>query len=242
MLSDILKDKKVDNSMLSAFVIPSKDELQSLIKERKQQSRRREVVETSKDPLQAAKDEATKILEQAQKNYDAKKAEANLLAIKKEAALKEELKNESEARFQAEIKSAKEEYAKSVEKLVVLKENLYRESEKQMMELVNSVIRKVLEREIRTAPDIVLDMLRKGFERVKNAKRYEIMINPVDYDLLLTKKEEVKEILKTPGSVKFQKDENIARGGCVIRTENGTVSSEPAEQVDIIMKELIDGN
>jgi flagellar biosynthesis/type III secretory pathway protein FliH len=84
-------------------------------------------------------------------------------------------------------------------------------------------------------------MLKKGFDKIKEAKEYEIKINPVDYEIIAKSKDRVDEMLKTTGTVKFTKDEHVERGGCQIVTEQGEISSEPGKQLDIIKRELSNG-
>ena len=137
-------------------------------------------------------------------------------------------------------KQAQQNYFNSLEELATLKQTIYNQLENQLMDLVFSVSHKVIGTEIKTSPGIILTMLKKGFDKIKDAIEYEIKINPADYETIINKKDEIKEILKSPRSVKFTKDEKIERGGCQIITEQGEISSEPVRLLDIIKSELSD--
>jgi flagellar biosynthesis/type III secretory pathway protein FliH len=137
-------------------------------------------------------------------------------------------------------KQAQQNYFNSLEELATLKQSIYNQLENQLMDLVFSVSHKVIGTEIKTSPGIILTMLKRGFDKIKDAIEYEIKMNPADYDTIINKKDEIKAILKTPGSVKFTKDREIELGGCQIITEQGEISSEPGRQLDIIKSELSD--
>ncbi|MGD2090877.1 MAG: FliH/SctL family protein [Candidatus Aminicenantes bacterium] len=125
-----------------------------------------------------------------------------------------------------------------LEELATLKQNIYNRLENQLMDLVFSVSHKVIGTEIKTSPEILLSMLKKGFDKINDAIEYEIKINPADYETMMNKKKEIKGMLKSPGSVKFTKDEQIERGGCQIITHQGEISSEPGQLLNIIKSEL----
>lgn len=182
MLSKILSSKEVEKLLVEKFRIPSSKEIELIIEKKKQESRRKEIVDSNK---------------QAQQNY-----------------------------------------FNSLEELATLKQTIYNQLENQLMDLVFSVSHKVIGTEIRTSPGIILTMLKKGFDKIKDAIEYEIKINPADYETIINKKDEIKEILKSPGTIKFSKDEKIEPGGCQIITEQGEISSEPGRQLDIIKSEL----
>lgn len=108
--------------------------------------------------------------------------------------------------------------------------------ENQMVELVFSVCHKVIGDEIKTSPEVVLKMLKKGLDKIKAAKEYEIKVNPTDYDFFINWKDEIKQTLKNPGSIKFTKDKKIEEGGCQIITREEEISTEPGKQLDIIKR------
>jgi flagellar assembly protein FliH len=192
------------------------------------------------DPVKAAKQEAHRILIEAQEKLKEAEAEASLLKIQKEKELRLHLEKEFQQKLEQQMSKLKGNYQNSIEELATLKQVMYHQLENQLMNMVFSISQKVIDSEIKTSPQIILGMLKKGFEKIKDAKEYEIKINPADYDTIVNKKEELKQILKTSGSIKFVKDDKIERGGCRIITEQGEISSEPAKQLEIIKRELSD--
>lgn len=241
MLSKILSGKEVKKLRVEKFKIPSPKEIEVIIKEKQQEAHRQEIIESNKEnPVRAAKNEANRILIEAQEKLKEAEAEANLLKIQMEKELRTRLEKEYQEKLQQQVKQVRQNYFNSLEELAALKQIIYKQSENQLMDLVFSVSHKVIGTEIETSPGIILNMLKKGFDKIKDAVEYEIKINPADYETIINKKDEIKELLKSPGSVKFTKDGQIERGGCQIITEQGEISSEPGKQLDIIKSELSD--
>ncbi|MFC2146578.1 FliH/SctL family protein [Acidobacteriota bacterium] len=239
MLSKIVSGEEVKKLQVEKFKIPSCKEIELNIEEKKQEAQRKEIIENNKeDPVKATQKEANRILIEAQEKLKEAEAEASLLKIQMEKELRTRLEKEYQGKLQQQVKRVQQNYFRSIEELANLKQIIYNQLENQLMDLVFSVSHKVIGTEIKTSPDILLSMLKKGFDKIKDAIEYEIKINPADYETIINKKEEIKEILKSPGSVKFTKDEKIERGGCKIITEQGEISSEPGKQLDIIESEI----
>jgi flagellar assembly protein FliH len=242
MLSKIVSGEEAEKVQYQLFTVPSREEIAMIIEEKMRQAQRERIIEDNKDdPVKAAKSEANKILIDAQEKLKAAEVEANILKSRKEKELRLQLEKEYQAKFEQQLQNVQQNYQKTLGELANLKNTLYKNSERQLTDLVFAVTHKVIGFEIQSTPDIVLKMLKKGFEKIKEAKEYEIKVNPVDYETIEKQKDVVGEILKTTGSVRFSKDENIQRGGCHIITEQGEISSEPGRQLEIIMRELSDG-
>jgi flagellar biosynthesis/type III secretory pathway protein FliH len=241
MLSKIVSGEKVKKLQVEKFKIPSCKEIGLIIEEKKREAQRKKIIESNKeDPVRAAKKEANRILIEAQEKLKEAEAEASLLKIQMEKELRTRLGKEYQGKLQQQVKQVQQNYFNSLEELATLKQIIYNQLETQLTDLVFSVSHKVIGTEIKTSPEILLTMLKKGFDKIKDAIEYEIKVNPADYETIINKKDEIKEILKTSGSVKFTKDEQIERGGCQIITEQGEISSEPSKQLDIIKSELSD--
>ncbi len=242
MLSKVVGAKDTQELQIQEYVLPSPEDVDQIVEIRKQQTRRQRIITNHKDdPLKAAKKEANRIMVDAQEKLNEAKLEAAAMKSRQEKEIREALKKEFQVKFEKKLKEAKQNYSNTIETLGKLKEVIYKQSEAELMDLVFSIVHKVIGEEVKTSPQVVVQMLEKGFEKIKDAKQYEIKVHPMDYQILSDEKESLQEILKTSGSVKFTQDEGVERGGCIIVTESGEISSEPGKQLDIIIKELSDG-
>lgn len=242
MLSKVVEAKEAQKLVYQAYHLPSPEDVDLIIEAKKQEDRRMRIIEKHQDdPLKAAKKEANRIMVEAQEKLQEAQLEAAALKSRQEKEIRDVLEKEYHAKLEAGLKAIKQSYVKTAETLGKLKEVLYRQSEAELLDLVYSITRKVIGDEIKTSPQLVISMLEKGFKKIKEAKQYEIKVHPLDYQLLSQSKENLQEILKGPGAIKFTQDEGVERGGCKIITESGEISSEPGKQLDIIIKELADG-
>jgi len=242
MLSKIIDSKNLEKLELKPFVSPSFNELDLIISEKRRDTQRMKISEEHPDdPVKAAKTEANRILIEAQQKLKEAELEAEVLKNKKEKELRIQLEKEFQVKFDQKANLLQQNYLHSTEELARLKQDIFKKSEKQLMDLVFSVTRKIIDSEVKSSPEVVINMLRKGFEKIRDAKEYEIKLHPLDYESLAKRKDELGEILKTSGSIKFTKDEQVERGGCQISSELGEISSEPNKQLDIIIRELSNG-
>jgi flagellar assembly protein FliH len=231
MLSKIHRGEKVKELALETFNIPDSQEIGLMVEEKRRKAQRKRMSENhNDDPLRAAKQEANRILNDARKKLNEAAAEANLLKIQQEKELRTQLEKEYQVKLEQQVSQIQQNYFNSLEELTTLKQLIYNQLENQLMDLVLSISRKVIDTEIKTSPEIILGMLEKGFARIKETKEYEIKINPGDYDTIIGKKDKANEILKNPGHIKFKKDENIEQGGCRIITPQGELPSESGKQ------------
>jgi flagellar assembly protein FliH len=241
MLSKIVSGEKVETLELMEYHVPTPEQVDDIIEDRKHEMQRRRIVhESIDDPLKAAKDEANKILSEAQDKLKNAKVEALTLKARQEKEIRKQLEQEYQKKLETQLAKLTENYQNTIETLGTLQQLMYQKNEKELVDLVFSITRKIIGDEIKTTPEIVIGMLQKGFEKIKEAREFNIKLHPDDYEMVLKQKAQLKEMLKTSGSIEFQKDESVERGGCKILTDSGEISSEPGKQLEIIMKELAD--
>lgn len=239
MLSEVIPRDQTTGRDVQVFRLPSVEELRHRVEEKRSESDRRHIIDTHRDdPLQAARTEANRIMTEAQEKAKAAEAQAQLLTMQKEKELRIRLERELTEKIGQESRQLEKRFADSLAELTDLHETIFRDTQDELLNLTFTVIRKIIGDEVKTSPNIILDMLRKGFEKIKEASHYEIRVNPLDYDILQKQGDRVREVLRAAGSLKFVKDESVERGGCRILTETGEVSSEPSKQLGVIIKEL----
>ncbi len=243
MLSKIVDAEKAEGLVLEKFVLPSMQEVDQIITEKKNEAKRGKILDTHKeDPLQAARKEANQIMVEAQEKLKAAELEANAMKMRQEKAIRAQLEKEFGARLETELRNAAQNYQGAIEAVLTLKDHVYKRSEQELMALVFSITKKIIGDQIETSPQVVLSMLQKGFMKLRDAKQYEIKTNPADYELLMQQKAHLKETLNISGDITLTADDSIQRGGVHILSESGEVAADPGKQLDIIMKELFDGS
>ncbi len=240
MLSEVIEKEKLENKDIKKFEYMDYTHLKEILEEKKREFEREKIIEENKDdPVSAAKKTANIILKEAQEKLKDAEIQAGLILREKEKELREKLEKEYREKLENELNTLKQKYIKSIEELIFVKESVYIKTEKQLMNLIMGIAKKIIGDEIKTRPDVVINMLKKGFEKIKDSDFYEIRINPYDYEYIANNKGKIKEILNRK-NVRFIEDETIEKGGCKIITNSGEISSEPGEQLDVILEELKD--
>ncbi|MCU0285867.1 MAG: FliH/SctL family protein [Acidobacteria bacterium] len=241
MLSKVFKAEEAKKLDIHEYVLPGPEEINTLVEQRNMDAKRQNLLDEFKnDPLSAARQEANIILLNAQEKLKAAQLEAGTMKTRLEKEILAQLEMEFQAKMNAELAKIRKNSLDAINSLAKLKESIYRQNEKEIMELVISIAGKVISDEIKSSPQVIISMLRKGFEKIKHARQFEIKFHPLDFDLLAREKGGLDEIIKMSGALHFTKDEHVERGGCRIISENGEVSTEPGKQMEIIIKELFD--
>lgn len=168
MLSKILTAKEAKKKKVEKFKIPSPEEIQLIIEKKKQETQKKKTIQRSKDePVKKAKNDVKRILIEAREKLKEAEAEANPLNIQIEKELRTNLEEEYREKLQQQVNQARLNYFNSLEELTALNQVIYKRVEHQLMDLVFSVSHQDIGTEIKTSPGIILSLLKKGFDKIK---------------------------------------------------------------------------
>jgi len=123
--------------------------------------------------------------------------------------------------------------------LTAAKRELWKTSEKGILELAFAVAEKVIQREVSHDRGIVSTMLAKAIDHIQDKEEIRIRINPVDYTHIMAVKSETAENAVVPKNVVFEKDEGIIPGGAVVETRSIMVDARIDQQLQALMEALI---
>ncbi|HWR40403.1 MAG TPA: FliH/SctL family protein [Patescibacteria group bacterium] len=111
-------------------------------------------------------------------------------------------------------------------------------AEPHIVEIAVAVASKVVAREIEENPMMILPIVRKAVEKVKDQETVSIRVNPQDFDMVLMAKKELQVMIGREQALTLAADNTISPGGCVIDTSNGTVDARLDTQFEMIRKAL----
>ena len=116
-----------------------------------------------------------------------------------------------------------------------LKTHIFRDSEGEMLRVIELIVKKIIGEEIKTGEAIIRHTIQKAAKFLSDRGKVRIIINPDDM-------EEVKKMLPdlsrlTKGG-KFQltEDPSVGKGGCMLETGFGRVNATIEDQLDEIIK------
>lgn len=113
----------------------------------------------------------------------------------------------------------------------------YSESfEKIVVSLALIIAEKVVRKEILQS-SMIIEVLQDSLRRIIGANRVIVKINPVDLQILNTESEGLFND-DSFSKIKFEPDEKIEQGGCLVETEIGSVDARVTSQFGEVKKNL----
>jgi len=178
-------------------------------------------------------------------------AKAKSLAIEiKENAYKEGHKTGYEEGFQTAYQkgenSAKEEFIpllqtinSLIQELSEFRTMMYPKVEKEMIEMITGLTKKILQHEINTNEASVKQMILLAINSVIDKENMTIRIHPSDKAHAEAFSPELKNLFSEIKNITFEEHSGIEKGGCVIETNFGTIDARVDQlenQIEKILK------
>jgi flagellar assembly protein FliH len=115
-------------------------------------------------------------------------------------------------------------------------------AEQDLVRLAFRIAETVLDREVETYPETVLNSIEKAVQLALDAKRLEIHVNPADQALADQFFPMLKSRFTELDSVNLIGDESVDRGGAVVKTAQGSVDARITTQFQEIRRALLGEN
>ncbi len=147
--------------------------------------------------------------------------------------------------FQKGEETAREEFApllKSLQDMLmelgVFRKKMYSKVEREMVEMILDLAKKVIHFELSTREDSIKEMIRIAVESVLQRERMTIRINPADKIHAESFRPELTQLFEEIKSITFESHPSIEKGGCIVESNFGTVDARIEklnEQIDKIL-------
>jgi flagellar assembly protein FliH len=128
--------------------------------------------------------------------------------------------------------------AATLDDLMRVRNEMIRHTEKQMVQLALAVARRVVHREVSLDPQVLMTMMRVALERVSDAARVTVRLNPADYQSVTA----ALNGTATSDQVTLAADGRVPRGGCRVESEYGDVDAGVDAQIQEIARALLGGD
>ncbi|MDH5719419.1 MAG: flagellar assembly protein FliH [Spirochaetia bacterium] len=112
-----------------------------------------------------------------------------------------------------------------------VREQVIKESEKQMVEMILVIARKVIKDEIIERKEVVLNNIREAIARIKDRDRIDIRVNFADLELTTAHKDEIIKMMESLRKVNIYEDSRVDRGGVIIETDVGAIDARISTQL-----------
>lgn len=131
--------------------------------------------------------------------------------------------------------------AQVTEKLIKierLREKFYESAEPEVIKLVLSIAEKVIGRAAAENPELIKSVVHQALERALG-DRITVRLNPDDYKSVMAGEHEFRDVIDRTKRLLFREDEAIAKGGCIVETEVGTIDAQIETQMEAVRKALM---
>jgi flagellar assembly protein FliH len=112
--------------------------------------------------------------------------------------------------------------------------DLYNRYMRELVQLVLSIAKKVLHREVNIQEDTIAFTLQEAFKHVLDQKKVLVLLNPVDYQFLLSHRERLPFAAEEMRGIQLVADPTISRGSSSLETSFGIIDATLENQFDQI--------
>ncbi len=88
---------------------------------------------------------------------------------------------------------------------------------------------------VETNPDVVLSSLAKALQRGQGREIRKIRMNPVDIEQTDRSRKNPSGLVEPFEDIRLEADVALARGGCVVETDYGTIDASPENQFRVLL-------
>lgn len=121
------------------------------------------------------------------------------------------------------------------------KEKLLEDMEPIVVELAYAIAEKVIRAEVKANPEVVLNTVKAALEHVMDREKLIIRVNPDDLNSLKGYRQQLLSVVNGLEGLEIKEDARIARGGCVVETNSGTIDARLEAQLAEIHRALLEG-
>lgn len=198
-----------------------------------------QMVQESKERIRLeeenAKTRANQIIDQAkmQVERNIKEAEMKVAEIEHEAYQKgyDAGREVGFKKGQGEVRRLIDRLGTIIGKAIDIRDEIIAASEKQMVDMILIISRKVIKDEIIERKEIVLNNIREALKRIKDRDRVDIRVNFADLELTAQHKDELIKLMESLRKVNIYEDSRVDRGGVIIETDVGAIDARISTQL-----------
>lgn len=144
---------------------------------------------------------------------------------------------ESKQRLEPTVAAVEE----ALRKLEQYRKTVLWDSEKALARLAVSIARCVLRREVKTDVEVVGEMVGHAIKEVEMSDILSMNIHPEDWDALNELGLVGEEAsINLPRGIQVVRDEAVGRGGCIIRSDEGSIDGRLDEELKAILARFED--
>jgi Flagellar biosynthesis/type III secretory pathway protein len=201
--------------------------------------------------IESAKVEANQILEEADREYEQKMTSAQnssdaivANAYDQAKGIMEQSKAEGyQDGYNRGVDDSQEIAKQIIDEAIAIKEewlqmrqDLFRKTEPEMINIVVEALEKVLDYKVETDQTLIESLIRQGISRVTKSHLVSIRVSNEDYNQALSIKPMLLATSDKIEEIDIKRDPSLQNGSCIIDTESGSIDSSLSTQLEQIKK------
>jgi flagellar assembly protein FliH len=125
-------------------------------------------------------------------------------------------------------------FNQGLEQLKNIRREILQKIEKEVAQLALSIAKKVVCHEVKTTEETVVCVAREALSRVENPGKIKVKLNPADLQFMQDTKSQLSDFLDDVESIRFEAEDSIQSGGCLIETDMGDIDARIEKQLQAI--------
>lgn len=112
--------------------------------------------------------------------------------------------------------------------------------EPEVVMLSVDIARKIVKREVDSNDGFVLTTVREALRQLRDRQDIKIWVNPQDYELALSSKDDIKSYCDGIRSMEIVENRRTGRGGCLIESRNGHLDARLETQFQVVENAMME--
>jgi flagellar assembly protein FliH len=131
-----------------------------------------------------------------------------------------------------DVETQVERFIASIKEIALLKNKLYEGSEEELVDLILAAVSKIIRKELEVDRKIVAGVIKDALKNLAGKKDILIRVNSQDYFYILEHKERLFAEDGDLRDVRFEEDNSVGIGGCLIESGSGEVDARIEKQLE----------
>jgi flagellar assembly protein FliH len=147
---------------------------------------------------------------------------------------------DGEDEFRKEVGASAEALAAVSESIRAAHGAFLESLEPQVLSLVQAIVQRVLYRDMRADPDLVLRTVRHALENLTDRARLLVRLNPADLEVVRNHKLTFLEEFDGVRQMELMGDDTITSGGCIVESELMQVDAQLDERLERVFEAMLE--
>ena len=122
----------------------------------------------------------------------------------------------------------------ALEQLENIRQEIHQEVENEVAQLALAIAKKIVCHEVKTTRETIVCVAREALSQIENPGKIKLKLNPADLQFIEETKSQLSRYLHDVENIRFEAEESIQSGGCLIETDMGDIDARLEKQLQAI--------